>query len=173
MFTEKEMTQALKWFIGLYEPDDYEHYDEEEYGDDGNLPFSEVCQALRNSAVTVYEYRVDAKGKYGFNYCGKELFGQRGILINSYCTDEVQDETISTIRYSKELWLLEDMNFVIVSCISMTAGNEEMHHTSEYRCLVKKVEGRNDLFFSPEDLLDCLELECVPVWEGEATIYEL
>ena len=32
MFTEKEMSDALKWLFDLYQPEDYEAYDEEEVG---------------------------------------------------------------------------------------------------------------------------------------------
>ena len=32
MFTEKEMSDALKWLFDLFQPEDYEAYDEEEVG---------------------------------------------------------------------------------------------------------------------------------------------
>lgn len=173
MFTEKEMTQALRWLIGLFEPEDYEAYDEEELGADGGLDLSCVCMALRNKVETAYEYRLDVAHDEDIHYRGRELFGQRAVKIYS-------DWVFATnypfcISYEKELWLLEDMIFVTVSRISMDDTNKGKNNLfqTDYRYLCGKVESIDDLFFSPEELLEELEGSCVPVWEGRATIYEL
>ena len=55
MFTEKEMSDALKWLFDLFQPEDYEAYDEEEVGC-AALCLPEVCMALRDKAETAYEY---------------------------------------------------------------------------------------------------------------------
>lgn len=47
MFTEKEMSDALKWLFDLFQPEDYEAYDEEEVGC-AALCLPEVCMALRD-----------------------------------------------------------------------------------------------------------------------------
>lgn len=57
MFTEKEMSDALKWLFDLFQPEDYEAYDEEEVGC-AALCLPEVCMALRDKAETPYEYVV-------------------------------------------------------------------------------------------------------------------
>lgn len=57
MFTEKEMSDALKWLFDLFQPEDYEAYDEEEVGC-AALCLPEVCMALRDKAETAYEYVV-------------------------------------------------------------------------------------------------------------------
>lgn len=44
MFTEKEMSDALKWLFDLFQPEDYETYDEEEVGC-AALCLPEVCTA--------------------------------------------------------------------------------------------------------------------------------
>ena len=59
MFTEKEMSDALKWLFDLYQPEDYEAYDEEEVGSVA-LCLPEICMALRDKAETPYEYTISA-----------------------------------------------------------------------------------------------------------------
>lgn len=73
MFTEKEMSDALKWLFDLFQPEDYEAYDEEEVGC-AALCLPEVCMALRDKAETAYEYVVKTNIDRGFEYRGKELF---------------------------------------------------------------------------------------------------
>lgn len=173
MFTKKEMTQALRWLIGLFEPEDYEAYDEEELGIDGGLDLACVCLALRNKVETAYEFSMDVSRDEDIHYRGRDLFDQRAVKVYSdwifatnypYC-----------ISYEQELWLLEDMTFAVVNRISMDDTNRGKvpQFQTGFRCLSHKVESADDLFFSPEELLEELESSCVPVWEGQATIYEL
>ena len=68
---------------------------------------------------------------------------------------------------------MEDMSFSIVRCVAMSIGSEETGYSTEYRAYKKKLENRDDLFFTPEELIEELESICVPQWEHEATIYEL
>ena len=57
--------------------------------------------------------------------------------------------------------------------MTMFIGSDDTGYTSDYRVFKKKVESRDDLFFTPEELIEELESICVPQWEHEATIYEL
>ena len=43
------MSKAIDWLFELFEPDDYEGYDEEEIGYAGGLCMPEVCIALRGA----------------------------------------------------------------------------------------------------------------------------
>ena len=106
-----------------------------------------------------------------FAYRGVELFNQRGCLILSDVEQMVFDEAETT--YATELWLLEDMSFAIVHCVKMKIGSEDTGYVTEYRAFKKPLEISEDLFFSPESLIEELESMCVPLWEHEATIYEL
>ncbi|MFQ7196892.1 MAG: hypothetical protein ACLRPB_06900 [Lawsonibacter sp.] len=170
MFTEKEMSDALKWLFDLYQPEDYEVYDEEEVGC-AALCLPEVCMALRNKAETPYEYTVKTNIDRGFEYRGKELFGQRACLV--YEDMEIGVCDMLNTSYHRELWLLEDMSFVVVHNVSMMMKSDDAYYTTEYRSLVKLLKDREDLFFTPESLVDELEEMCVPLWESEAIIYEL
>lgn len=80
MFAEKEMSDALKWLFDLYQPEDYEAYDEEEVGSVA-LCLPEICMALRDKVETPYEYTIRTNIDQGFEYRGKELFVQRACLL--------------------------------------------------------------------------------------------
>ena len=151
MFTEKEMSDALKWLFDLFQPEDYEAYDEEEVVC-AALCLPEICMALRDKAETPYEYVVKTNIDRGFEYRGKELFMQRACLV-----------------YSD----MEDMSFVLVHNVSMVIKSGDFYYATEYRSIMKLLKERDDLFFTPESLTEELEEMCVPQWENEATIYEL
>lgn len=170
MFVEKEMSDALKWLFDLFQPEDYEAYDEEEVGCTA-LCLSEVCIALRDKAETPYEYVVKTNIDRGFEYRGKELFMQRACLIYSDMEIGIYDMTDTS--YNRELWLLEDMSFALVHNISMVIKPGDFYYATEYRSIVKLLKERDDLFFTPESLTEELEEMCIPQWENEATIYEL
>lgn len=171
MFSEKEMSKAIDWLFELFSPEDYEGYDEEEIGYAGGLCLPEVCIALRGAAQTVYQYSVVGGYEKSFNYRGEELFGQRACLILSDMEQAVWDEASTT--YETELWLMEDMSFFIVRCVTMKVGSDGSGYVTEYRAFKKALESADDLFFSPEKLIEELEAMCVSQWEHEATIYEL
>ena len=120
---------------------------------------NQVAEQSGDSRVQVQRYR------------GVELFNQRGCLILSDVEQMVFDEAKTT--YATELWLLEDMSFAIVHCVKMKIGSEDTGYVTEYRAFKKPLEISEDLFFSPESLIEELESMCVPQWEHEATIYEL
>ncbi|MEG0416563.1 MAG: hypothetical protein RR565_10570 [Erysipelothrix sp.] len=171
MFRAKDMVKALSWLIGLYKPEDYDSFDEEEYGVDGGLCLFEVALGLRDTAQSIYQYTMESSYELGFEYRGKELFNQRGCKI--YTAPEFAVSDIANILYHKELWLLEDMSFAIVHCVVMSVGNGQFDYITEYRAIVKRLVDRNDLFMKPEQLLEEFEEICIPQWEHTATIYEL
>ena len=171
LFNEREMSLALAKLFELFSPSDYEAFDEEEIGYAGGLCLPEVCMALKDAVQTIYQYSVTGGYEKSFDYRGVELFDQRGCLIFSDVEQMVFDEAETT--YATELWLLEDMSFAIVHCVKMKIGSEDTGYVTEYRAFKKPLEISEDLFFSPESLIEELESMCVPLWEHEATIYEL
>lgn len=171
MFTERKMVEAIEWLFDLFEPEDYKAYDEEEMGRTGGLYLPEVCIALRDRVETIYEYTVDSLRDQGFDYRGKELFDQRGCMLMSLPEQAVIGD--EEIFYNTELWLMEDMNFIIIRCVSMMTRSDFTGFATDYRTFKKNVEDQGDLFFTPDELIEELEGMCVPQWEHEATIYEL
>lgn len=171
MYREKKMIEAIRWILNLYESDDYDAFDKDEIGEDGGLCLHEVVMALRDKAQSVYQYKVDTDTEKGFKYRSAELFNQRAILI--YDEDEISTfSNATTTSYKTELWILEDMSFMIVHLVRMV-HNDGVAYESEYRTVVKQLETKDDLFFSPENLIEALEEICIPIWEMEAIIYEL
>ncbi len=171
MFKEKNMEDAIKWLFGLFEPEDYESYDEEESYRYHSLSLPSVCNALRGSAKTVYQYTAEGPDERSFHYRGAELFTQRACLIYSGNNIGVCD--IATTSYDTELWLLEDMSFVIVNCVSIRFGPDDYPYITEYRVIKKVVDNNDDLFFCPEDLEMELDNMCFDEFESKATIYEI
>ena len=146
------MSLALTKLFELFSPSDYEAYDEEEIGYAGGLRLPEVCMALKDAVQTVYQYSVTGGYEKSFDYRGVELFNQRGCLIISDVEQMVFDEAKTT--YATELWLLEDMSFAIVHCVKMKIGSEDTGYVTEYRAFKKPLEISEDLFFSPESLIE-------------------
>lgn len=142
MFNEREMSKAIDWLFELFSPEDYEGYDEDEIGYAGGLCLPEVCTALRGAAQTVYQYSVAGGYEKCFNYRGMELFDQRACLIISDVEQAVLDEIKTT--YETELWLMEDMNFAIVRCVSMLIGSDDTGYVTEYRAFKKILKNAED-----------------------------
>ena len=140
-------------------------------GRTGGLYLPEVCIALKDRAEIIYEYTVYSLREQGFDYRGKELFDKRGCMIMSHVDQAAIGE--EEIFYNTELWLMEDMTFVIVRCVSMLTRSDFTGYTTEYRSFRKM--WRNWLICSStlRSLIDELEAMCAPQWEHEATIYEL
>ena len=146
MFNEKEMSKAIDWLFEMFSPEDYEGYDEDEIGYAGGLCLPEVCTALRGAAQTVYQYSVAGGYEKCFNYRGMELFDQRACLIISDVEQAVLDEIKTT--YETELWLMEDMNFAIVRCVSMLIGSDDTGYVTEYRAFKKILKSAEDFLWS-------------------------
>ena len=164
MFKEKEMVGAFEKLFGLF--------DEKKQEGDESVCLGDVSMMLRNRVTTPYQYTVNTNMERGFKYCGAELFGQRACKILADMDMGVSDLIDSF--YSTELWLLEDMSFVIVRCVTLFMENSQSEfYESEYRTVVKKVTERDDLFFTLEDLVNELDELCEDVWESKATIYEM
>lgn len=172
MFREKEMTQAINKLVGLYTPEDCEGMDMKALMEYAGCDMSELCRGLRNNVETVYQYSVSGDADCSFEYRGKELFEQRSIQVG--CSD-VYDEESKAIKlvYRNELWLLEDMTFAIVRCVHLACEDNGNRFETDYRSIVKRMEGREDVFLSPEILIEELMMMCVPVWEDESIIYEM
>lgn len=172
MFREKDMTQALKWLMGLYSKEDCLGIDISDLLEFADCDFHEVCQGLRNNVEMVYEYNVSGDLDRSIEYRGKELFSQRAIQIAVAPMYE-EENGIFHVSHIKELWLLEDMTFSIVNCLHFFCEYDNCQIETEYRTVSKKFEERDDIFIAPDVLIEELMAVCIPVWEDEATIYEL
>lgn len=172
MFTEKEMTQAINWLVGLYTSEDCDGMSMRIMMDYAGCDMTELCQALRNNIETVYEYRVSSFAKDSIEYCGKELFNQRAVQLGHSTIWKTKCRAMN-IHYRKELWLTEDMSFMIVHCMYLAYEDDPNRCITEYRSVVKPLKEREYTFLAPDILIEELASMCNPVWEGEAIIYEI
>jgi len=172
MFKAKEMIEALEGLFDLYEDWDYE-CDEEDYIEEvRDIDYVAVCNGIRANCSDVHEYTIDSVVGSCMTYRGKELFDQRACQVAVSEIDGSRGETALVRRY-KELWLLEDMTFVVVSSVVFAACGEDDIYETNYRCVVGAVSENEDLFLTPEYLVEQLCELCVPEWEGDAIIYEM
>ena len=172
MFKKDEMCAAFDKLFNLLDEDGQSMCDEDGMPYYKRICLSDVCMMLRNRVTVPYEYTVDTTMERGFKYCGTPLFNQQACKV--YSDMEVQVSDMVDSIYGTELWLLEDMTFVITHCVTLfVEGDTGEFYETEYRTVVKEVKERDDLFFTPEELEDEFEELCEDIWESEATIYEM
>ena len=109
MFTEKEMSDALKWLFDLFQPEDYEAYDEEEVGC-AALCLPEVCMALRDKAETPYEY-------------GRmiEIYLMVSLAPIPFSTFSNREQNQIGQNYLRSLFALGFQGFLIIICVGIYA----------------------------------------------------
>lgn len=109
MFTEKEMSDALKWLFDLFQPEDYEAYDEEEVGC-AALCLPEVCMALRDKAETPYEY-------------GRmiEIYLMVSLAPIPFSTFANREQNQIGQNYLRSLFALGFQGFLIIICVGIYA----------------------------------------------------
>lgn len=172
MFRTKEMGEAINWLLHLYDIEDCEGMDIDTILALSDFDMDEVCLGIRNNVETAYQYSFSSVANKPFEYRGEELFNQRACFICSASIYEEEHEAMC-VAYSKELWLLEDMTFVVVHSVDLECEDNYSAVETSYRYMAKEVESREDLFVSPLDLIEALIGKCCEIWEGDATIYEM
>ena len=173
MFTPTKIQIALEGLFDLCDPEKMEAM-LENYGEEfDDICPATLCQSFLKNADMVYAYRALCAAGDGMDYHGKALFDQRAVRLLAYVEDSAEDEQMRML-YSKELWLLEDMTFVVLHNLAlMVLDGENASCITEYRTFHKCVEHEMDIFFDPGDLV--CELDDICLFEQlseEATIYE-
>lgn len=132
------------------------------------IDYEALVQAIRHHATTVYVYAAQSKNPKSLNYRGTELFGQRATRLYTDF-DQTMAEAV-TIARTVELWLLEDMTFAAVSCLSVDYGDDAFQ--TRYR------ENKGDpwdsgMLLDLERLTEELESLCGEYHASEVPFYEL
>ena len=135
----------------------------------GEMDFRNLLQAVRNEARTVYAYTTQGKEDTAFNYRGRELFFQRATLLQEEYDLITADDLMTDHTY--ELWLLENMSFVVTSCVSVDL-NDGAYHT-EYRDIISIDPWSSPMLIDLEDLTETLLEMCADASEGKIPFYEL
>lgn len=109
------------------------------------LDFFSLAQAVRHKAATPYVYVTHGSQPHSFRYRSRELFGQRATLMYDDL-DQCSADVVIAAR-TMELWLLEDMTFAAVACVTVD------HAEGDYTCEYREVKG------DPWGCGMCLDLE--------------
>ncbi len=133
-----------------------------------DVDFHALTQAVRHKARTVYAYTTQGQHRKSFNYRGEELFHQRASLLYEEMDQSAAELAVTTRKL--ELWLLEDMSLVAVSCV--TVDYQDGGYVTEYRTL-KGDAAESVLCLDLEELAQALEELCWPCYEHEQPVYEL
>lgn len=158
MFTEKMIKEAFQAICELYNDEDCWMLDEDFFVVEG-IPDKCMEKALKDRMEDVFAYKALSDSEIYLDYRGAYLFDQQAVRILRYENYSVADDHYG-MEYDAELWLLEDMSFVIVNCFrTMIENQENLGALTEYRIVKKKIESCEDLFFPIEDLLE--ELDCI------------
>ena len=145
-------------------------YDEQEVeGLLEGLDYNLLLQAVRHEAQTVYAYITNGKRPQTFDYRGADLFGQRATLLYDDFDQSDAAQVLAERRY--ELWLLEDMSLVVVSCVSVDFGDGEF--VTEYREIKQGDPWNTPMCLKLDELQENLMEKLCHCYEGELPIYEL
>ena len=148
--------------------EDYGYDDEDVEAMMDCIDFHALLQAVRHKMGTAYAYITQGNQPKSFNYRGPELFGQRAICLSASMQSSTA-EVVVTNRY-EELWLLEDMTFAPVVCITVACGKE---YVTEYRVVKEGDPWQNGMMPDLEELTYTLRDMCDPCYECEIPVYEL
>lgn len=134
-----------------------------------SLDYNMLLQAVRHEAKTVYAYTTNGKRPQTFDYRGADLFGQRATLLYDDFDQSDAAQVLAERRY--ELWLLEDMSLVVVSCVSVDFGDSEF--VTEYREIKQGDPWSTPMCLNLDELQENLMEMLCQCYEGKRPIYEL
>ena len=133
------------------------------------MDYNSLLQAVRHEAKTVYAYATYGKPPQTFDYRGADLFGQRATLLYDDFDQSDAAQVLAERRY--ELWLLEDMSLVVVSCVSVDFGDGEF--VTEYREIKQGDPWNTPMCLDLEELRNRLVEMFCQCYEHELPLYEL
>lgn len=133
------------------------------------MDYNSLLQAVRHEAKTVYAYATYGKPPQTFDYRGADLFGQRATLLYDDFDQSDAAQVLAERRY--ELWLLEDMSLVVVSCMSVDFAGGEF--VTEYREIKQGDPWNTPMCLDLEELRNRLVEMFCQCYEHELPLYEL
>ena len=133
------------------------------------MDYNSLLQAVRHEAKTVYAYTTQGKQPQTLDYRGADLFGQRATLLYDDFDQSDAAQVLAERRY--ELWLLEDMSLVVVSCVSVDFGDGEF--VTEYREIKQGDPWNTPMCLNLEELAENLFEMFGQCYEHTLPIYEL
>ena len=83
-----------------------------------DMDFGALAQALAYDAEPIYRFRIDNFHDDCGEYRSERLFRENGTLL--YSRIEEQHTTLLNIERRTELWMLENLKFVVISAVEVT-----------------------------------------------------
>lgn len=150
MFREKETCDAIRTAYLYLFPDKKERKKAL-----SRLNMELVAQSVRYRAKNVLAYQTCGNHDRSLDYYGPELFPQRGYRV--YEKTVRNHSTRVEAACIRELWLLEDGQFVEVSGVTTKYRSEYEIFFTRYRKVHRIVKGRDWQEYPPEEIADAFE----------------
>ncbi len=131
------------------------------------LDFSALYSAIRCRQCHTHAFTTQGRAPKSFNYRGRDLFQQSAAMLFEDM-DMTRGNKVLSYR-SYELWLLEDMTFVAVACVTI------VYPDAEYVCVYREISGdpwNSGMCMDLEGLTCELEKMCSAYYKGETPVYE-
>lgn len=147
-------------------------YDTEDFEDilDG-VDFNSLAQAITHKMQNVYSYTAKSNQRFMLEYQSKPLIKGNACMLFSVNESASISETLQ--EYSNELWITEDLEFVLINSFEVNYPPREIEYTTVYRTVTKFSPKGYDLPFSLDDLADELARLCEDVYEHKTPICEV
>ena len=150
MFREKEICDAIRTaYLYLFPAK------KERKRALSKLDLELVAQSVRYRGESVLAYQTFGNHECSLNYYGPELFPQRGFRI--YEKNVQSHSTLVDASCIRELWLLEDGQFVEVSGVTTKYCWGYEKFSTCYRAMHHIVKGRDWQNYPPEEIADAFE----------------
>ena len=93
-----------------------------------DMDFGALAQALAYDAEPIYRFRINNFHDDCGEYRSERLFRENGTLL--YSRIEEQHTTLLNIERRTELWMLEDLKFVVISAVEVTDSTNRISATN-------------------------------------------
>lgn len=127
----------------------------------GDMSLDLLTELMVKKAKTIPLYAVFASVESDGCPKGDPLLTQKAYRIMN-CNELGTLEPTLHIRPTSELWLTEDMQYVIVYCVSaVSVDSLGFKRMIEHRIIVKTIESEDDMYFEPVQVLQRLNDACM------------
>ena len=147
-------------------------YNQEEYEDIlTEICYESLAQAVMNNMETVYSFISDSDFELALQYRSNRLLDQRACFLSI----ETEWSVSSTVdqTYNTELWITEQLGFVLIRSFTSQYTAEGSEYSTSYRTILNSDPMYEDFPFSLEDLVTDLNRLSGAIFNGNVPIYEV
>ena len=146
MFTKKQIEDALRWLFSLMDPSQLNELHMLYADEIRRMSLDDLVLAFNKHALMMYEFTLPSKNQIHNCQHGEEIFPVKAVnLVVEY--DAFFITNMLNITHHNELWLTEDMKFMIVRSTGvMVTKCNTVRFVIEQRTVLKEVQDRGDMF---------------------------